>query len=134
MSHYIFTGAPGTGKTSVARLIARVLYAHGVLATKNVVETSAQGLIGGYVGHTRKAVDDKMSEARGGALFIDEAYDLGKGVYGTEAIGQLLNNLTLPEYMDGKTVVVLAGYPAEMHEMLERNPGLKSLFSWSLKT
>jgi AAA+ superfamily predicted ATPase len=129
VNHFVFTGAPGTGKTTVARLIARVLFAYGIIATKETVETSAPNLIGAYVGHTRKGVDEKMQQARGGVLFIDEAYEMGKGAFGHEAVAQLLNNLTLPEYMDGNTVVILAGYEKEMHTMLELNPGLKSRFT-----
>ena len=133
VNHYVFTGAPGTGKTSVARLMARVLFSYGVIATKDTVETLAPNLIGGYVGHTRKAVQEKMEEARGGVLFIDEAYELGKGSFGDEAVGQLLNNLTLPEFMDGNTVVILAGYEKDMHKMLEKNAGLKSRFTSYVK-
>jgi replication-associated recombination protein RarA len=129
VNHFVFAGPPGTGKTSVARLLGRVLFSFGVIATKNVVISSSANLIGAYVGHSRKAVDEKMSEARGGVLLIDEAYDLGKGGFGQEALTQLLNNLTLPEYMDGKTIVVLAGYKVELHAMLEQNPGLKSRFT-----
>jgi SpoVK/Ycf46/Vps4 family AAA+-type ATPase len=127
-NHFVFIGPPGTGKTSVARLLGRVLFSYGITATKNVVISSSANLIGGFVGHSRKAVDDKMAEARGGVLLIDEAYDLGKGAFGQEGLTQLLNNLTLPEYMDGKTIVVLAGYKDEMHQMLEQNSGLKSRF------
>jgi hypothetical protein len=70
--------------------MARVLFLHGVIAAKNTVETLASNLIGGYVGYTRRAVQVKMEEARGGVLFIDEAYELGKGSFGDEAVGQLL--------------------------------------------
>ena len=66
-------------------------------------------------------------------MFIDEAYELGKGSFGNEAVGQLLNNLTLPEFMDGNTVVILAGYEKDMHKMLEKNAGLKSRFTSYVK-
>ena len=105
--------------------MARVLFLYGVIATKDTVETLASILIGGYVGHTCKAVQEKMEEARGSVLFIDEAYELGKGSFGDEAVGQLLNNRT-PEFMDGNTVVNVAGYEKDMHRMLEKKAGLKS--------
>jgi len=129
VNHYIFTGPPGTGKTSVARLLARVLFAYGILATKNVVETSGMNLVAGYIGQSSEKVQKVMEEARGGVLFIDEAYYMTQSGYKSEVIGTLLNNLTLPEYMDGKTVVVLAGYKDDMHSMLSENPGLKSRFT-----
>ena len=70
-----------------------------------------------------------MEDARGGVLFIDEAYELGKGSFGDKAVGQLLNNLILPELMDGNTVVILAGHEKDMHEMLEKNAGFKWRFT-----
>ena len=95
-----------------------------------MLETSATDLIGAFVGHSRKAVEDKMKEARGGVLFIDEAYGLGAGgSFTNEAVDQLVAMLTLPEYVGGKTVVILAGYTHEMHQMLMHNPGLKSRFN-----
>jgi SpoVK/Ycf46/Vps4 family AAA+-type ATPase len=71
VNHFVFNGPPGTGKTSVARLLGRVLLSYGITATKNVVISSSANLIGGFVGHSRKAVDDKVEEARGGVLLID---------------------------------------------------------------
>jgi ATP-dependent Clp protease ATP-binding subunit ClpA len=97
------------------------------------VETLTPNLIGGYVGHTRKAVQEKVEDAPGGVLFIDEAYELGNGSFGDEAVGQLLDILTLPELMDGNTVVILAGYEKAMHKMLEKNAGLKSRFTSDVK-
>ena len=129
VGNFVFTGNPGTGKTTVARAMGQLLFDFGLLAKPEVVETSAPDLIGAFVGHSRKAVEDKMKEARGGVLFIDEAYELGNGCsYNQEAITQLLTMLTLPEYVGGKTVVILAGYTDNMHQMLEKNPGLKSRF------
>ena len=84
VNHYVFSGPPGTGKTSVARLIGRVLYSYGILARKDAVETSSANLIGAYVGHTRKAVQEAMEAARGGVLFVDEAYELGRGAFGAD--------------------------------------------------
>lgn len=128
VGHYVFLGPPGTGKTTVARTMGDILYAYGILGTNKVVETSAQDLIAGYVGQTAPLVKEKMKEAQGGVLFIDEAYLLGQGGFGSDAVGELLTNLTLPQFMEGKTVVILSGYPKEIHDMLEQNPGLKSRF------
>lgn len=129
LGHYVFQGPPGTGKTTVARTIGKILFSYGILATPNVIETSAQDLIAGYVGHTSKLVEDKLRQAQGGVLFIDEAYYLGQGGFGQEAVAKLLTMLTLPEFMNGKTVVILAGYEEQLHQMLQQNPGLKSRFN-----
>ena len=127
LTNYIFTGKPGTGKTTVARKMAAILHAYGVIARPDVVETTGEGMTGEFVGHTKKIVEEKMNAARGGVLFIDEAYDLGKGKFGQEAMNTLLAMLTAPDFKS-KTVVVLAGYHHDMHDMLARNPGLKSRF------
>ena len=127
VGNFIFTGAPGTGKTTVARKMGQILYAYGILATDTVIVTSGQDMTGQYVGQTKVSVEEKMQAARGGVLFVDEAYDLGEGKFGKEALTKLLSMLTEPEHK--KTVVVLAGYEAQMHDMLERNPGLKSRFT-----
>ena len=108
--------------------MGRVLFSYGLIAKKDVVESSAPDLIGSFVGHSRKNMEDRMKSAKGGVLLIDEAYKLGDGGFGEEALVQLLTMLTLPDYSNGKTVVVLAGYEKEMHMMLERNPGMKSRF------
>ncbi len=129
IGHFVFLGPPGVGKTTVARAVGRILYSYGILATSTVVETTGLGLVAQFVGQTAPKVEEKMKEAQGGVLFIDEAYELGTGGFGSEAVGQLISMLTLPQFMNGKTVVVLAGYDNEMHEMLEQNPGLKSRFN-----
>jgi ATP-dependent Clp protease ATP-binding subunit ClpA len=126
--NFCFTGQPGTGKTTVARTIARLLHSFGVLATDQVTETSGANLTGAYVGKAKEIVAEKMNAARGGVLFIDEAYQLGEGSYGREAVSALVEMLTLPEHIGGKTVVILAGYHDEIHAMLDTNPGLKSRF------
>ena len=113
--------------------MARVLFLYSVIATKDTVETSAPNPIGGYVGHMRKAAQKKMEKARGGLLFINEAYELGKALFGDEAVGQLLNNLILPEFMGGNTVVILGGYEKGMHKLLKKNAGLKSQFASYVK-
>lgn len=132
VSNFVFTGPPGTGKTTVARKMGAILHAYGITAREDVLVTSAEDLTGEYVGHTKAKVEEQMQAARGGVLFIDEAYALGStvsGGFGNEAITKLLSMLTEPEYMNGKTVVVLAGYETEMHQMLARNPGMKSRFT-----
>eukprot|EP00475_Leptophrys_vorax_P025521 TRINITY_DN35760_c0_g1_i1.p1 TRINITY_DN35760_c0_g1~~TRINITY_DN35760_c0_g1_i1.p1 ORF type:complete len:831 (+),score=222.21 TRINITY_DN35760_c0_g1_i1:213-2705(+) len=124
--NFVFQGSPGTGKTTVARVMARILYQIGFLASDKVVETSALGLTGEYLGHTKKRVEEKIREARGGVLFIDEAYELGKGPYAEEAMTSLVAAMTDPEFRG--TVFIIAGYVNEIDEMLNRNIGLKSRF------
>jgi hypothetical protein len=89
-------------------------------------------LTGQYLGQSKKVIEAKMEEARGGVLFIDEAYKLGEGQYGDEVMVKLLGMLTEPEYCGGKTIVILAGYDADMHRMLARNAGMASRFSESV--
>jgi replication-associated recombination protein RarA len=132
VANFIFTGAPGTGKTTVARKMAQMLDALGVLASDHVVLTTALDLTGQYLGQSKKVIEAKMEEARGGVLFIDEAYKLGEGQYGDEVMVKLLGMLTEPEYCGGKTIVILAGYDADMHRMLARNAGMASRFSESV--
>ena len=110
--------------------MVRFLFLYGEIATKGTMETLAPNLIGIYVGHTRKSVQEKMEEARGGVLLIDKVYELGKGSFGDE---ELLNNLTLPEFMDKNTVVILRGYGKDMHKMLKKNIGIKSRFTSYVK-
>jgi hypothetical protein len=100
-----------------------------MLATDSVVETSGANLTGQHVGTTKKIVEEKMQEARGGVLFIDEAYGVTGSQYGQEAIDTLCGMLTLEDYMDGKTIVIMGGYKSDMNLMLEENEGLKSRFS-----
>jgi hypothetical protein len=100
-----------------------------MLATDTVVETSGANLTGQHVGTTKKIVEEKMSEARGGILFVDEAYGVTGSNYGQEAIDTLCGMLTLDDYADGKTIVIMGGYKKDMYEMMEENEGLKSRFS-----
>ena len=86
----MFTGSPGTGKTTVARVMASILYELELLATNNIKETSGLDLTGQYLGQTKEKVKSILGEAKGGILFIDEAYELGKGMYGVEAMTTLL--------------------------------------------
>ena len=127
--HMVFTGNPGTGKTTVARLVGQIYAALGVLPKGNVfVECTRADLVGTHVGETAPMVQNKVQEAMGGVLFIDEAYSLYKedsGMdYGLEAIETLIQCM---ENNRGNLVVILAGYTDEMHKMLQHaNPGLRS--------
>ena len=127
VGHFIFTGAPGTGKTTVARIVSEILHEMGLIAAARTVETSGLNLTGDYVGQTKTKVTEQMEKAKGGVLFIDEAYKLGEGMYGDEALTTLLAGMTNDEYKG--MVVIIAGYPTEIDTMLDRNAGLKSRFT-----
>lgn len=129
--HMIFSGNPGTGKTTVARLIGKIYAALGVIEDGNkFVETDRSGLIGKYIGHTAQMVQEKVSEALGGILFIDEAYSLykeGSGSdFGEEAVATLVK--CMEDHRDN-LVVILAGYTDQMRKFIDNaNPGLQSRF------
>ena len=126
--HMIFTGNPGTGKTTMARLLARYLKAIGILESGQLIEVSRGDLVGRYVGHTAPLTKQVIQSALGGVLFIDEAYSLYRGKddhFGLEAIDTLVK--CMEDYRD-QLIVVLAGYTKEMSEFLEANSGLKSRF------
>ena len=133
--HTVFIGNPGTGKTTVARILTRIYKALGILERGHMVETDRQGLVAGYVGQTALKTAEKIDEAMGGVLFIDEAYALSNATgnahdFGSEVIQTILKRM---EDKRGHFFVFAAGYPDNMEAFLKANPGLSSRFDKVLR-
>lgn len=127
--HLVFSGNPGTGKTTVARIIGQIYKHLGVLSSGHFVETDRAGLVAGYVGQTALKVQEVVKKATGGVLFIDEAYSLindKQDAFGKEAIDSLLKAM---EDLRDDLVIIVAGYTERMEEFLQANPGFKSRFN-----
>lgn len=125
LGHYLFLGNPGTGKTTVARLMGKILYSMGALPTPNVVEVGKANLTGRYLGDTEAITSHVIDTAMGGILFIDEAYQLADGYYGKTALETLVARL---ENDRGKFVCIAAGYSYEMQAFIAENSGFESRF------
>lgn len=126
--HMIFTGNPGTGKTTVARIVSELFREMGVLTKGHLVEVERADLVGEYIGHTAQKTREHVNRALGGILFIDEAYSLARGGekdFGKEAIDTLVKAM---EDHKNDFILILAGYSWEMSEFLKSNPGLPSRF------
>ncbi|MDI6824750.1 MAG: AAA family ATPase [Bacillota bacterium] len=133
--HMVFFGNPGTGKTTVARLVGELFAALGVLPSGQLVETDRSGLVAGYVGQTALKTQEKLKEALGGVLFVDEAYSLARGAgakydFGAEALDALIK--AMEDYRE-RLCVILAGYTEEMRALLKMNPGLESRIAFTLE-
>ncbi|MFM9533535.1 AAA family ATPase [Lysinibacillus sp. IITD104] len=127
--HLVFSGNPGTGKTTVARIIGQIYKHLGVLSSGHFVETDRAGLVAGYVGQTALKVQEVVNKAKGGVLFIDEAYSLindKQDAFGKEAIDSLLKTM---EDLRDDLVIIVAGYTELIEEFLQSNPGFKSRFN-----
>jgi len=127
--HTVFMGPPGTGKTTIARLLGRIFKHLGYLKSGHLIETDRAGMVAGYVGQTAIKADEIIASAKDGVLFIDEAYSLtngGMNDFGKEAIEVLLKRM---EDMRKNLVIIVAGYPHEMEIFLQSNPGLQSRFN-----
>lgn len=129
--HVVFTGNPGTGKTTVARMLGRIYKKLGLLSKGHVHEVDRADIIGEYIGQTAPKVKDAIEKARGGILFIDEAYALARGGDDSKDYGREVIELLIKEMTSGKDdlAIVVAGYPKEMETFLLSNPGLKSRFN-----
>ncbi len=128
MLHMVFKGNPGTGKTTVARILGRLFREMGVLSEGHLIEVERADLVGEYIGHTAQRTREWVKKAMGGILFIDEAYSLARGGekdFGREAVDTLVKAM---EDYKNEFILILAGYPQEMEYFLSSNPGLPSRF------
>jgi stage V sporulation protein K len=131
--HMIFKGSPGTGKTTVARLVGKLFKELGVLSKGHLIEVDRADLVGEYIGHTAQKTKDQLKKAAGGILFVDEAYSLGRG--GEKDFGKEATDIMV-KYMEDlrdDLIVILAGYTHEMDAFMASNPGLKSRFPLQLE-
>ena len=128
--HLVFTGNPGTGKTTVARLVSGIYTALGLLSKGQLIEVDRSELVAGYLGQTAVKTAEVVAEAAGGVLFIDEAYSLTGDQYGTEAVDTLVKEM---EDRRDDLVVIVAGYPAPMQAFVAANPGLASRFRTTIE-